>query len=382
MTDEGIARGRENRISGSTLLTDDEQRVLSAALVEQGRTGLPVRQAYWNDTSREVRQIRNRLLDRMLLAEAGQVGHRVTLDGLFVLKATQPMSISSPHLADCDLLLGVGADVGPLAELFRQRWDKYWDCARISEKARIPGERIAQALAALWDIEPLLEALWDEKTGWPSQVRLREAILDAHSVVDAVRQFGTRADKVFIDNERDDAVTARPEFNASYDGASDEAVGWEAIQRIFDACWTSDWRRLPRYPEVIGGVDAYWIDGAGTKLVAERLDDVRDAYARKESVRIHFVGFKATFIFEPAARTASIMISGPEKSQVEQAISAVRAAFPRQRSVQPAVQSTIKCTGSRWPRYRGQRRRPSRASSFSRHHETRRGRIRRRLEGA
>lgn len=83
---------------------------------------------------------------------------------------------------------------------------------------------------------------------------------------------------------------ARVKIPAVYVGRAEEAVPWDAVERVFDAIWSAAWRSLPRYPEVIGDVWASWWDGDGLEHEADSLDEVGAAYRRFETGRIHIHG--------------------------------------------------------------------------------------------
>jgi hypothetical protein len=179
-------------------LSRDEERLLSKVLGRMLDTGKSAHQRFWSQTMPRQRRVRDELLRRGLLAEA-HVGHRVSLRGLLALRAAgaaERERVVQVVEAYCDQLLGVTPEgtpegYGPLAQCFREKFDKFWHVGRIAEAGGLQPKQVAVALSLLADIEPIWRSVtWDNESGLPAGGVLKEAILDVRSMDEAVSEFG------------------------------------------------------------------------------------------------------------------------------------------------------------------------------------------------
>lgn len=128
---------------------------------------------------------------------------------------------------------------------------------------------------------------------------------------------------------------AKSIFKSKFSGRAEEPVEWDAILRIFDVVWGIgiEARSLPKYPAIIGFLDASWVDASGVEHQAESLDEVGQAYQRFETYSISFGGHLKTspicrFLYWPAKAEVSIAIQADDQTIVDQVISTVRKEFP------------------------------------------------------
>jgi hypothetical protein len=115
-------------------------------------------------------------------------------------------------------------------------------------------------------------------------------------------------------------------------------VGWETLARTFDALWgdalwSKEARSLPKYPNVVGGVHARWVDGQNAEHEAVSLDEIKQAYERLETASITFSGLTETglhrnFHYRPSKVEASVVVEAPDPTTAEQIIKAVSKEFP------------------------------------------------------
>jgi hypothetical protein len=69
----------------------------------------------------------------------------------------------------------------------------------------------------------------------------------------------------------------------SYSGSAPEPVPWSTLEEIFDSMFGHDVRDLRRWPETMHNIYADWTDSRGVEHDANTLDDVRQAYERKQA---------------------------------------------------------------------------------------------------
>jgi hypothetical protein len=118
-----------------------------------------------------------------------------------------------------------------------------------------------------------------------------------------------------------------------YKGKASEPVGWEALLRIFDGFWGEEARTLPKYPKVLGGVHAIWVDGDAIQHDAESLDEVKESYVQKLTASISFVGSLTPgpycdFRYFPIRDEASIEVKASDTVTAEKLVEIVKNEFP------------------------------------------------------
>lgn len=131
---------------------------------------------------------------------------------------------------------------------------------------------------------------------------------------------------------------AQTTVTRTYTGKTLTQVDWETLARIFDALWgdalwSKKARSLPKYPNVVGGVHARWVDGQNAEHEAASLDEIKQAYERLETASITFSGLTETgqnrnFHYKPSKKEASVVVEAPDPTTAEQIIKAVSKAFP------------------------------------------------------
>jgi hypothetical protein len=126
---------------------------------------------------------------------------------------------------------------------------------------------------------------------------------------------------------------AKSTITLSYVGRAEQPVAWEALLRIFDTVCGPEARSLPKYPQIIGAAHASWHDASGVEHEAESLDEVGQAYQKRETAFISFrrlleSGSRCSFRYWPAKAEASIEVRMRDQTIAEQCIAAVRNEFP------------------------------------------------------
>ncbi len=126
---------------------------------------------------------------------------------------------------------------------------------------------------------------------------------------------------------------AKTTIRRSYRGRAREHVNWKALLQIFDTIWGEETRSLPKWPQVIGAIDASWRDASNTEYKADSLDEVGQAYEQYKTSFISFSGSlgqepRCDFKYWPAKAEASIYVQASDLKTAEQIITAVRQEFP------------------------------------------------------
>lgn len=75
-----------------------------------------------------------------------------------------------------------------------------------------------------------------------------------------------------------------------YRGFSKEPLSKDRLLRLFDMLWGEESRELPKYPQVIGGVSAFWRSSDGIRHNVGNIFEVIEAYEQKITYEIHIEG--------------------------------------------------------------------------------------------
>nr|VFK58687.1 MAG: TIR domain-containing protein [Candidatus Kentron sp. TUN] len=125
---------------------------------------------------------------------------------------------------------------------------------------------------------------------------------------------------------------AKSTITLSYTGKAKEPIEWSTFLRIFDAIWGAEARTLPKFPEVIGGVHAYWRGGNNITYEAESIDELGIAYQKKQTAYIFIADLttnpSSTFHYWPAGAKVSYKITAKDKATAENYIDTIKKEFP------------------------------------------------------
>lgn len=61
---------------------------------------------------------------------------------------------------------------------------------------------------------------------------------------------------------------ARHRVKRAYRGIADAPVAWEQLSALLLEIWGEGMKTLPRYPQVIGGTFASWVDAEETSMTS------------------------------------------------------------------------------------------------------------------
>ena len=122
---------------------------------------------------------------------------------------------------------------------------------------------------------------------------------------------------------------ARKTFQLSYSGEAPKALAWDDLLAIFDELFGMEARSLAKFPSVLGGTWSGWYDARNVKHEADSLNEVRQAYDRKETAEIYFSSGTTYFLYTPGSLRALIKIQSESENRAEQCLAIVRAYFPR-----------------------------------------------------
>jgi len=105
---------------------------------------------------------------------------------------------------------------------------------------------------------------------------------------------------------------AQTTIRRSYLGRAGQAVEWDAILRIFDTIWGHENQSLPKYPEAIKNMYGSWEDRWGVKYDAESLDEIGQAYQKRETAVISLRSFgphlRCHFMYWPGKAEAYVEV--------------------------------------------------------------------------
>jgi hypothetical protein len=123
-----------------------------------------------------------------------------------------------------------------------------------------------------------------------------------------------------------------------YKGKASEPVSWEALLRIFDGFWGEEARTLPKYPKILGGVHAIWVDGDAIRHDAESLDEVKESYLQELTASISFIGALTPgpycdFRYFPSRSEASIEVKASDTVTAAKLVELVKNEFPLEMNI-------------------------------------------------
>lgn len=79
-------------------------------------------------------------------------------------------------------------------------------------------------------------------------------------------------------------------FENSYHGKTDSPISWSDFVEIFNTIWGKEFHNLPKYPQILGGIYATWVDGRGAEFKAESLEEIKRAYENYQTAEIFIQG--------------------------------------------------------------------------------------------
>ena len=127
---------------------------------------------------------------------------------------------------------------------------------------------------------------------------------------------------------------AKVECTKDYEGSINKTPKWIVFEKIFNGIWGKEAHSLPRYPDVIGGVSASWLNNRKIRFDAESLEEVQYAFNNKEILRLTFIGninkkpFQAYFSYTKKNNTISFRYSSEREEETDKFILFVKKYFP------------------------------------------------------
>lgn len=122
-------------------------------------------------------------------------------------------------------------------------------------------------------------------------------------------------------------------FNEEYLGFSYLKLEWKDLVDIFDEIWGKKMHSLPRYPTIIGGVSAGWAKDDGTKIEAEKLEELKKAL---NDERVNTITISSEigqdpdvyFSYSPKEKKIHFNITSKKSEVISPTISTIKKYFP------------------------------------------------------
>lgn len=124
-------------------------------------------------------------------------------------------------------------------------------------------------------------------------------------------------------------------ISTGYRGFSEEPISKEQLLTLFDELWGEGARELPRYPKVIGGINAIWRSKDGIEHNVSNISEIIDAYEKYLTYDICIRGKindnpRCELIYVPAKKEAIFQITAPTEEIASCYINYVKEMFPKE----------------------------------------------------
>jgi len=124
-------------------------------------------------------------------------------------------------------------------------------------------------------------------------------------------------------------------ITSRYRGFSKDYLSSNQILELFDKLWGNSCREFPKYPNVIGGISAFWSSADGNKHHANNIAELLEPYEKELTYDIHITGKvndgpRCTFVYIPAKKEGIAEVTAATDEIVEEKLKAVREMCPEQ----------------------------------------------------
>ncbi len=121
--------------------------------------------------------------------------------------------------------------------------------------------------------------------------------------------------------------------SVSYGGFSKEPLSKEQLVRLFDMLWGEGAREFPKYPQVIGGISAFWRSKDGIKHNVSNISELLKAYEDKITYDIHIEGKidsnpRCLLAYIPARGEVGFQVTAQTEEIADKYIGYVKEMFP------------------------------------------------------
>jgi hypothetical protein len=122
-----------------------------------------------------------------------------------------------------------------------------------------------------------------------------------------------------------------------YRGFSEKPLSPQQLLNLFDKLWGESARKFPKYPQVIGGISAFWRGADGVRHNAGDINEVLSAYEQGVTYDIHIEGKindnpRCLLIYIPTRAEAIFQITASGEEIADRYIGYVEEAFPKKES--------------------------------------------------
>lgn len=122
-------------------------------------------------------------------------------------------------------------------------------------------------------------------------------------------------------------------ISLGYVGFSKKALSTDQLLKLFDGLWGEASRKLPSFPEVVGGVHASWHSADGKLHTVGHIDELVEAYKKELTYDVRINGKinnnpRCSFVYIPAFKQITFGITADTEEIANQYLSQVKDMFP------------------------------------------------------
>lgn len=123
-------------------------------------------------------------------------------------------------------------------------------------------------------------------------------------------------------------------ISITYTGFSKEILSTEQLLKLFDNLWGETSRKLPKYPEIIGGISVSWHSADGNLHNVSHIDELIEAYKKELTYDIRINGKvndspRVSLIYIPAFKKITFAVTAGTEEIANQYLSQVQNLFPK-----------------------------------------------------
>ena len=122
-------------------------------------------------------------------------------------------------------------------------------------------------------------------------------------------------------------------ISLDYIGFSKEILSADQLLKLFDGLWGEASRKLPSFPEVIGGVHASWHSADGNLHNVGHIDELIEAYKKELTYDVCINGKlndkpRFSFVYIPFFKKVAFRVTANTEEIANQYLSQVKGMFP------------------------------------------------------
>lgn len=123
-------------------------------------------------------------------------------------------------------------------------------------------------------------------------------------------------------------------ISKGYRGFAERPLSEGQLLELFDKIWGEESRKFPTFPEVVGGISAFWCGADGIKHNVNDINEILDAYKQELTYDIHITGQvnknpRCGLVYIPARTELIFQITAPNEEVVDRYIGYIEEMFPK-----------------------------------------------------